>query len=120
MLFHLWKRTHRPSFRETRNKENAKLKAEDEKNSRDFVLELLRGDLRSRTSRYGIGEFRELSDFESKLGVFFVERKVASKEVKDTEETFLGCDDENLSSTFSLSSDDKKIAMLRKFLNIDV
>ena len=70
VLFHLWKRSHRPSFRETCKEHNKRTKRLDERNSREKVLKLLTNSSDD-SDRYGLGHVRKLCDFESRLGVSF-------------------------------------------------
>ena len=125
VLFHLWKRSHRPSFRETCKEHNKRTKRLDERNSREKVLNLLTKHCDS--DRYGLGHVRKLCDFESRLGVSFESRKILRRNVDVSNETFNVTDLERNSSSSSsddgavsasLSSSDK-LDILRK-LNISI
>ena len=124
VLYHLWKRSHRPSFRETCKEHNKRTKRLDERNSREKVLKLLTNSSGD-SDRYGLGHVRKLCDFESRLGVSFESRKILRRNVDVSNETFNVTDLERNSSSSDdgavsagLSSSDK-LDILRK-LNISI
>ena len=123
VLFHLWKRSHRPSFRETCKEHNKRTKRLDERNSREKVLKLLTNSSDD-SDRYGLGHVRKLCDFESRLGVSFESRKILRNvdvTACHSNETFDVTDVDSNSSggvVSGLSSSDK-LDILRK-LNISI
>jgi [Skp1-protein]-hydroxyproline N-acetylglucosaminyltransferase len=121
VVFHLWKRSHRPSFRETRTKHNNHMKSLDEKNSRERVLKLLTTTIDGDDNgRFGLGHVRKLCDFESRLGVSFTSQTIQSVQNFEKHECFHVDDETTItssSSSSSLSSSDK-IDILRKFIGL--
>ena len=78
VCFHLWKRAHRPTFRENETKHSTTMKINPHQiKSESMIRSMLRmqnEDTILSDTRYGLGSQRSLEDFQKRVGVSFQER----------------------------------------------